>query len=127
MHRCVLEASVERSGGPLSNRARERSAHQGSSGRKTDTKDGQWIAELLQHGLRRGRYIPPVVIRDLRDLTRARTSRSLEHSRIASRVQTVLEDANSKLARVASNTLGKSGRAILDAIIDGGREFRTTG
>ena len=43
-------------------------------GRKTDTKDCQWIAELLQHGLLRGSFIPPVVIRDLRDLTRARTS-----------------------------------------------------
>jgi transposase len=88
-------------------------------GRKTDTKDCQWIAELLQHGLLRGRYIPPVVIRDLRDLTRARTSLSQEHSRIASRVQKVLEDANIKLASVASNTLGKSGSAMLDAIIDG--------
>ena len=57
-------------------------------GRKTDTKDCQWIAELLQHGLLRGSFIPPVLIRDLRDLTRARTSLSQEHSRIASRIQT---------------------------------------
>ena len=78
-------------------------------GRKTDTKDCQWIAELLQHGLLRGSFIPPLVIRDLRDLTRARTSLSQEHSRIASRIQKVLEDANLKLASVASNTLGKSG------------------
>jgi len=76
-------------------------------GRKTDTKDCQWIAELLQHGLLRGSFIPPLVIRDLRDLTRARTSLSQEHSRIASRIQKVLEDANLKLASVASNTLGK--------------------
>jgi transposase len=88
-------------------------------GRKTDTKDCQWIAELLQHGLLRGSFIPPLVIRDLRDLTRARTSLSQEHSRIASRIQKVLEDANLKLASVASNTLGKSGRAILAAIISG--------
>jgi transposase len=88
-------------------------------GRKTDTKDCQWIAELLQHGLLRASYIPPVVIRDLRDLTRARTSLSQEHSRIASRIQKVLEDANIKLASVASNTLGKSGRTILQAIISG--------
>ena len=81
-------------------------------GRKTDTKDCQWIAELLQHGLLRGSFIPRLVIRDLRDLTRARTSLSQEHSRIASRIQKVLEDANLKLASVASNTLGKSGRAI---------------
>jgi transposase len=88
-------------------------------GRKTDTKDCQWIAELLQHGLLRGSFIPPLVIRDLRDLTRARTSLSQEHSRIASRIQKVLEDANLKLASLASNTLGKSGRAILAAIIGG--------
>jgi len=88
-------------------------------GRKTDTKDCQWIAELLQHGLLRASYIPSVLIRDLRDLTRARTSLSQEHSRIASRIQKVLEDANIKLASVASNTLGKSGRAMLEAIIRG--------
>ena len=88
-------------------------------GRKTDTKDCQWIAELLQHGLLRASYIPSVLIRDLRDLTRARTSLSQEHSRIASRIQKVLEDANIKLASVASNTLGKSGRAMLGAIIEG--------
>jgi transposase len=75
--------------------------------------------ELLQHGLLRGSFIPPVLIRDLRDLTRARTSLSQEHSRIASRIQKVLEDANIKLASVASNTLGKSGRAILGAMIGG--------
>ena len=88
-------------------------------GRKTDTKDCQWIAELLQHGLLRSSYIPSLVIRDLRDLTRARTTLSQEHSRIASRIQKVLEDANIKLASVASNTLGKSGRAILQAIVEG--------
>ena len=88
-------------------------------GRKTDTKDCQWIAELLRHGLLRASYIPSVLIRDLRDLTRARTSLSQEHSRIASRIQKVLEHANIKLASVASNTLGKSGRAMLGAIIDG--------
>ena len=86
-------------------------------GRKTDTKDCQWIAELLKHGLLRSSFIPPVAIRDLRDLTRARTSLAQEHSRIASRIQKVLEDANIKLSRVASNTLGKSGRAILEAIM----------
>jgi len=84
-----------------------------------DTKDCQWIAELLQHGLLRASYIPTVLIRDLRDLTRARTSLSQEHSRIASRIQKVLEDANIKLASVASNTLGKSGRAMLAAMIEG--------
>ena len=66
-----------------------------------------------------GQLHTPLVIRDLRDLTRARTSLSQEHSRIASRIQKVLEDANLKLASVASNTLRKSGRAILATIIGG--------
>jgi transposase len=86
-------------------------------GRKTDTKDCQWIAELLQHGLLRGSFIPPVLIRDLRDLTRARTSLSQEHSRIASRIQKVLEDANIKLASVASNTLEALPERILRNIM----------
>lgn len=88
-------------------------------GRKTDTKDSEWIAELLQHGLLRSSFVPPVIIRDLRDLTRARASLSQEVTRISSRIQKVLEDANIKLSSVASNTLGKSGRAMLEAIIDG--------
>jgi transposase len=88
-------------------------------GRKTDTKDSEWIAELLQHGLLRSSYVPPEVVRDLRDLTRGRATLSQEASRIASRIQKVLEDANIKLSSVASNTLGKSGRAMLDAVVAG--------
>ena len=88
-------------------------------GRKTDTKDSEWIAELLQHGLLRSSYVPPEVVRDLRDLTRGRATLSQEASRIANRIQKVLEDANLKLSSVASNTLGKSGRAMLDAVIAG--------
>lgn len=88
-------------------------------GRKTDAKDSDWIAELLQHGLLRSSYIPPEIIRDLRDLTRGRATLSQEASRLASRIQKVLEDANIKLSSVASNTLGKSGRAMLDALVAG--------
>jgi transposase len=88
-------------------------------GRKTDQKDAEWIAQLLQHGLLRPSYVPCEVIRDLRDLTRMRASLSQEASRISSRVQKVLEDANVKLASVATNTLGKSGRAMLEEIIAG--------
>ena len=88
-------------------------------GRKTDQKDAEWIAQLLQHGLLRPSYVPCEIIRDLRDLTRMRTSLSQEASRISSRVQKVLEDANVKLASVATNTLGKSGRAMLEEIIAG--------
>ena len=88
-------------------------------GRKTDQKDAEWIAQLLQYGLLRPSYIPCEMIRDLRDLTRMRASLSQEASRISSRIQKVLEDANIKLASVATNALGKSGRAMLEDIISG--------
>ena len=88
-------------------------------GRKTDQKDAEWIAQLLQYGLLRPSYVPSEVIRDLRDLTRMRASLSQEASRISSRIQKVLEDANIKLASVATNALGKSGRAMLEEIIRG--------
>jgi transposase len=88
-------------------------------GRKTDQKDAEWIAQLLQYGLLRPSYVPCEIIRDLRDLTRMRASLSQEASRISSRIQKVLEDANVKLASVATNVLGKSGRAMLEDIIAG--------
>jgi transposase len=88
-------------------------------GRKTDTKDSEWLAELLQHGLLAGSFVPPRLIRDLRDLTRTRATLTQESSRIASRIQKVLEDANIKLASVASDALGKSGQAMLAALIAG--------
>jgi hypothetical protein len=88
-------------------------------GCKTDTKDSEWLAELLQHGLLAGSFVPPRLIRDLRDLTRTRAVLTQESSRIASRIQKVLEDANIKLASVASDTLGKSAQAMLAALIAG--------
>jgi len=88
-------------------------------GRKTDVKDSEWIAELLQHGLLHPSFVPETRIRDLRDLTRARASLSEEASRIVNRIQKVLEDANVKLASVATNTVGKSGQAMLDALVLG--------
>jgi transposase len=88
-------------------------------GRKTDQKDAEWIAQLLQYGLLRASYVPCEIIRDLRDLTRMRASLSQEGSRISSRIQKVLEDANIKLASVATNVLGTSGRAMLEDIITG--------
>ena len=88
-------------------------------GRKTDVKDSEWIAELLQHGLLRGSYVPMTAQRELRELTRQR--RQLTHTRasVANRIQKVLEDANIKLASVASNVLGASGRAMLEALVAG--------
>jgi len=81
-------------------------------GRKTDLKDCQWIAELLQHGLLRGSFVPPTPIRQLRDLTRMRASLRQDHTAIANRMQKIVEDANIKLASVASDWLGVSGWAI---------------
>ena len=94
-------------------------------GRKTDQKDAEWIAQLLQYGLLRPSYVPCEIIRDLRDLTRMRASLSQEASRISSRIQKVLEDANLKLASVATNVLGKSGRAMLEDIIIGKDRIHT--
>lgn len=88
-------------------------------GRKTDQKDSEWIADLLQHGLLRGSFVPPQPTRELRDLTRYRVSLAQECNRIANRIQKVLEDANLKLASVASDALGASGRAMLRAMIAG--------
>jgi len=88
-------------------------------GRKTDTQDCEWIADLLQHGLLRGSFVPPEPIRDLRDLTRYRAILSQETSDVANRIQKVLEDANVKLGSVASDVLGVSGRAMLEAIVKG--------
>ena len=88
-------------------------------GRKTDIKDAEWIADLLQHGLLRPSFIPPRPQRELRDLTRYRSSLVEERSRLVNRLQKVLEDANIKLSSVATNILGKSGRAILDALLAG--------
>jgi transposase len=88
-------------------------------GRKTDQNDAEWIADLLQHGLVRGSFVPPTPIRELRDLTRYRVSLVQECNRIANRMQKVLEDGNIKLASVATDALGASGRAMLKAMTEG--------
>jgi transposase len=90
-----------------------------SPGRKTDVADSEWLADLLQHGLLRASFIPDRAQRDLRDLTRTRTSLIDERSRTVRRLQKVLEDANIKLASVATNIMGVSGRAMLAALVDG--------
>ena len=88
-------------------------------GRKTDVKDCQWIAELLMHGLLHGSFVPPRPLRELRDLTRQRSQLVAEKTRVANRIQKVLEDANIKLSSVASDVLGVSGRQMILAIING--------
>lgn len=88
-------------------------------GRKTDVKDAQWIAELLQHGLLKASFIPPAPQRELRELVRYRSHLIQERSREVNRIHKVLEDANLKLSSVATDVLGASGREMLSAIIAG--------
>jgi transposase len=88
-------------------------------GRKTDVKDAEWLAECLRHGLLKASFVPKRPQRALRDLTRYRSKLVQERTRLANRLQKVLEDANVKLGSVASDVLGKSGRAMLEAMIAG--------
>jgi transposase len=86
---------------------------------KTDVADAEWIADLLRHGLLRGSFIPSAQQRILRDLTRYRTTLLDDRTREVNRLQKVLEDANLKLASVATDIMGVSGRAILAQLIEG--------
>jgi transposase len=88
-------------------------------GRKTDIKDAEWIADLLQHGLLRPSFVPPAPQREVRELTRYRISLSEERSRLINRLQKTLEDANIKLASVASDVMGRSARDMLAALLAG--------
>src|SRR5260370_21438532 len=88
-------------------------------GRKTDVKDCMWIAQCLEHGLLRGSFVPPAAIREIRDLTRHRKVLIQERTRAVNRVHKLLEDAGIKLASVATNILGVSGRAMLEALVHG--------
>jgi transposase len=88
-------------------------------GRQTDVKDAAWLAELLPHGLLRASCIPPVAQRERRDLTRYRSTCIRERTTLVNRVQKLLEDAHIKLAAVASDIMGVSGRAILAALLAG--------
>ena len=88
-------------------------------GRKTDVKDSEWIAELMRHGLIRASFVPPKGQRELRELTRMRSTFVKERATLVNRLQKVLESANIKLASVASDVNGVSGRTILQALITG--------
>lgn len=88
-------------------------------GRKTDVKDAEWIADLLQHGLLTGSFIPPTEQRELRELTRYRTSLIEDRARVVNRLQKTLEETNLKLGDVVSDITGKSARAILEALLAG--------
>jgi transposase len=91
-------------------------------GRKSDVLDAEWLAELLEHGLLRGSFVPPPTIRELRDLTRYRKRLIQAHTSECQRIQKTLEDAGIKLDSVASDVLGVSGRAMLAALVAGERD-----
>jgi transposase len=88
-------------------------------GRKTDVKDAEWLATLLRVGLLRSSFVPPQEIRELRDLTRYRTQVIRQRAQECNRIQKLLENCNIKLASVASNVLGASGRDMLKALSEG--------
>jgi transposase len=88
-------------------------------GRKTDVNDAMWLADLLAHGLIRASFVPPLEVQELRALTRSRKQFVRERSGHVQRIEKVLEDANLKLSVVLSDLLGQSGRAVLQALIDG--------
>lgn len=94
-------------------------------GKKTDKADALWIAELLAHGLIQPSFIPPPEIRALRDLTRTRVALIQTRPQAKNRIQAVLEDTNMKLASVASDVFGKSGRPMLNALMAGERDPKT--
>lgn len=93
-------------------------------GRKTDMADAAWIAQLVAHGLVRASFVPPPQIRELRNLTRYRKAQIEERGREAQRLDKILQDAGVKLSSVATDILGASGRAMLTALIEGGRDPR---
>ena len=88
-------------------------------GRKTDVADCDWIGQLLEHGLLKASFVPDRPQRELRDLTRQRTQLLGDRARVVNRLHKTLEDANIKLASLATDITGKSGRAILAALIEG--------
>ena len=91
-------------------------------GRKTDVGDAAWLCELLEHGLLRGSFVPPPVIRQLRDLTRYRKRLIQTHTAECQRIHKTLEDASIRLGSVATDVLGVSGRAMLRALLAGERD-----
>ena len=89
------------------------------SGRKSDVNDATWIADLMAHGLIQASFVPPAPIQELRDLSRTRKQLGREIVQHTQRIQKVLEDANLKIASVATDIMGVSGRAIVEALISG--------
>jgi transposase len=97
----------------------------GLPGRKTDVADAAWLCRLAECGLLRASLVPPEPIRDLRDLTRYRSTLTAERTREAQRLEKELEDAGIKLSAFVTDILGVSGRAMLEALIGGERDPKT--
>ena len=95
-------------------------------GRKTDMSDAAWLCQLAEAGLLKANFVPPKPIRDLRQLTRYRKTQIAERQREAQRLHKALEDSNVKLDCVASDLLGRSGRAMLDALVSGTTDPRSS-
>jgi transposase len=91
-------------------------------GRKTDVNDAMWLADLLAHGLIRASFVPPAAVQELRTLTRTRKQFVRERASHVQRIEKLLEDANLKITGLLSDITGKSGRAVLLALIDGHTE-----
>ena len=91
-------------------------------GRKSDVRDAEWIAQLVEHGLVRPSFVPPPAIRRLRNLTRYRVQLQGDRTRDAVRLESLLEDASIKLSAVASNIVGTSSRAMLGQLVAGQRD-----
>jgi transposase len=94
----------------------------GLNGYKTDPKDAQWIADLLEGGKRKGSWVPPRPIRELRDLTRHRVNLLDDLNRIKNRVEQLCQSGNIKVSSVATDLFGVSGRKMLKALIEGTRD-----
>src|SRR4029434_5612779 len=88
-------------------------------GRKTEVRDCEWICDLLRHGLLKASFIPPLQIRELRELSRYRQTLVRDLAAVANRIQKLLESANIKLGQVATDVLGYSGRLMLNALASG--------
>jgi hypothetical protein len=99
-------------------------------GHKTDSKDAEWIADLVQHGLLRPSFIPPLAQRQLRELTRYRSTLVAERARLVNRLHQLLEDTNLQLTAVVTKVTGVSARAMLEALLglrDGSSRARRVG
>lgn len=104
--------------------AGECGAYPECAGLQDGCKDGAWIAQLLECGLVQGSFVPPREIREVRDLTRYRKTLVQQRSEEVLRLHGILQRAGIQLSSVARNIMGVSGRAMLDALVEGARKTR---